>query len=1200
MSLDKSDLIKISLIIGDYASPEKTKREESERQLKELREKNLGILSLCLLEISTTKEFSDDIKIMSLVLLRKILELESYKWSEISHENKEKIKIASLNIINNDNYHVNRNFINKAISVVEQILITINDSNEEWPELYYLINNLFTLNFPKDIYKVYIIVKILKQSVAFLSAQFTKEINKINEYFLPIFQYDVISNNNLDILDLKVLICSFYSNFLIYNIDQLDLFTLNSFAINIIIRTLNDCLSIMKKDRNSEIERITSDMIDSAEFLNRGSLEFFPENQIQLLKIYYSIIEIKSDDFDLQSLKNKCFQRVLDIFLLKTLPKEELEKSIKKYLDNLFQYCYNELNVEFNNRNKEFSNISGNYTSYEKVPKVDYDIINLLLDITSKFIEEDEKSIIIELSKSLLNNTDIIYKYTGLMIFPQIIESSKKFSEIESFIPIILSNMSNDNNQIRFASAYCTCYFIINFKNHFIKKYSQNFLSGLLKVIKEEKCKHTKCEMILCFNSYISQLEEEYEDQANDDTESGDELDDKNNNVINNENINNNSNLTAKDYMNQNCKEIFEFLYQMFNSSIDNDTQHSLVKETLLNSIIICIEFYEEKCKPFAIKYIEYFAKYLDFIYMNKKNDNLYIGLLNVLSSFGKYEEDYFAKYLPSLFRCLEVILINIKEKTPDLNHFQTTLKNLLPIIINKNTDLIPLFLKDVLDLLKFIINIDINENKEEDSNINYLEDINSILKVLNQSIEILEDKCIQYIQPIEEIIIEINTKYKNNSDFHLTIGNILYIFIKIINEEKIKDKTAFKNLGKKYLEILANILKNELKISNCVILTEDFNKIIEYIISYMDQNELESVFQGIIDLFNTFDERRLKFIKSKNKKENEKEEKEKKEEKEQNKNEDEESLSSLTPEEEEDEEDIINFLSTKIKESEQILENFSLIIENILKYGNKNYLNNIYNVIYSKILPSLINSEQNFPLLRKYPNNLKIAANLIDDIFEYSNFNILDQTHIEKLISILINFTQNKQANIRQSSSYGLGIFLKLADVNSIYPKYSSNILLALKTSFELYFKNKNNDILSREEGLAFDNFIASFGKTICFKNLSDINYIYLWIENLPIKYDETEMEEEHDILCEFILKDKHKFYNFDEIHLYKIVKIFLEIYKEKNSSNGDIDKKIKFIIKNKEEFRNVIDKIYNEYKIQTQNKIISKYLNKLKELTK
>ena len=259
------------------------------------------------------------------------------------------------------------------------------------------------------------------------------------------------------------------------------------------------------------------------------------------------------------------------------------------------------------------------------------------------------------------------------MIFPQIIESCKKISDVESFIPIILNNMTNNNNQVRFATAYCSCYFIINYKNHFIKKYSQNFLSSLLNSIKLENCKHTKCEMILLFNTYISQLEEEYEDEANDDTESGDELDDKNKNE---NDIN--DNLSAKDFMNQNCQEIFEFFFQIFNNSIKDDTQFSLIKEILLNSIIICINFYGKKCKPFAIKYIEYLAKYLDSIYINKKNDNLYIGLLNVISSFGKYEEDYFAKYLPSLFKCLEEILKNIKEKTPNLNHFQTTLIKIL------------------------------------------------------------------------------------------------------------------------------------------------------------------------------------------------------------------------------------------------------------------------------------------------------------------------------------------------------------------------------------------------------------------------------------------------------------------------------------------------------------------------------------------
>ena len=642
--------------------------------------------------------------------------------------------------------------------------------------------------------------------------------------------------------------------------------------------------------------------------------------------------------------------------------------------------------------------------------------------------------------------------------------------------------------------------------------------------------------------------------------------------------------------MYNNCQGVFEFLFQIFNDSLNNDTQFSLIKEIILNSILICIDFYGEKCKPFAIKFIEYLAKYLDSIYMNKKSENLYIGLLNAISSFGKFEEDYIAQFLPSLFKCLEEILKNIKDKTPNLNHFHTTLTNLLPVIINKNTDLIPLFLKDIIDLLEYSLN---QYNDEEDSNMNFIEDINSSLKVLNQSIEILEDKCINFIQPIESIILKINKKYKSNPDFHITIGSILYNIIKIIYEEKNIDKNNVKKISKNYLDIIAEMLKNELKTSNYIILTEDFNKILEYIISFMEQNELEQIFQGVIDLFNNFEGKRIKIIKKKNKKENEKEEKE------ENKN-NEEELSSLDEDEEDNtDQDIINYLNKNILNIEQALENFSLIIENILKYGNKAYLNNIYNVLYSKIIPSLINSQENNPLLTKYPNNLKIAANLIDDIFEYSNFNSLDHVHIENLINILINYSKNSKANIRQSAAYGLGIFIKLSDINNIYPKYSEKILSSLKNSFELYYKNKSNDILSREEGLAFDNYISSIGKAISYKNLLDKTYIYFWIENLPLKYDETEMEEGHDILCEFILKDKHKIINFDEMHIYKLIKIFIEIYKE-SLSNGDIDKKIKLIIKNKEEFRNTIDKIYNEYKNQVPNKIITKYIGKLEELTK
>ena len=1192
MPLNKEDIIKLSTIISDYANPEKSKREQSEMQLKELRNKNLGMLSLGLLEISASNEFSETLKLTSLVLLRKIIELDSKEhWGSIEQGIKEKMKLSSLNIIFIEQIYNNRNLMNNAISVVEQILKSVVDFNEEWPQLLELTNNIYNFHFPQDISKIYAIVKLLKSCVFYLSSKLFSEINKLNNYFLTIFQAEITNDNKKDIkviekiLELKVLICTFYSELLTYNIDDISNLVINSFAINIIISTLNDCIFFLKGN-DSKFENLASELLDSMDFLtSMGILESFPEYQIKLCQLFNSIIEINGNS--LQKIKEQSFHKIIDIFLLKTLPKEELESSLKKFLDCLFKYGFNDLNSHFNESNEEFSNISGVYTNYDKVPKVFYDVLNFIFEITSQIIEENEKNIIKELSISLINNSNIIYKYTGLMLFPQIIESCNKFCEVESLVPVILENLKSQNNQIRYAASYCLSYFVYHYKYHFIKKYSEQFLTILINSIKIENCIHTKCEMILLFNSYLSQLEDEIDDGGNDDTDDGDDE--------NNENNNNqiNDNITAKEYINKNCKEIFEFLFNLFEESLNKgkDNEYSLVKEVLLNSIIICINYYEEKCKPYAIKYIEFLGKYLDSIYTKKIKDNLYIGLLNSISSFGKYEEDFLAKLLPSLFKCLEEILKNMKESTINFAHIQSTLTNLLPIIINKNNELIPIFIKDILELIEYAL------NQGDEKNINYLEDINSTLKALSSSIEIIDDKCLNYISAFENIIYKVNEKYKNNSDIHTTVSSILCNLLKIMSENNSSNKENLKKVGKNYLDISVTMLKNEYKTATCVILTEDLNKIMESIINYMEQNELEQLFDGIIKLMELFEGKRLNCIRKKNKKENEKEEKQ--ENKNENENE-EESLSSLDDYDDTDE-NVIVALNNDILRLEQAEENFSLIIENMLKYGNKKYLNNIYDVLYNKIIPSLISSVDNIPLLKNYPNNLKIAANLIDDIFEYSDFNILNQSYIDKLVDILINLTKNSKANIRQSATYGLGIFIKLSDINTIYPKYSQNILLSLKSSYELFFKNNNinEDLMKREDGLALDNITAALGKAIAFKNLDDQNYINLWIENLPIKYDETEMEESHNILCQYILNNNNT-NKFDQEHLNKITKIFLEIYKEKNSSNRDIDNKIKEIIKKKNKFQSIIQNIFNEYKAQQRNKNINKIVEKIKELMK
>ena len=1162
--INKEDLKKLSLILDEYISPEKSKRERSENQLKEIREKNFDILLLSLLELSVSPDFSETNKITSLVLLRKIIELDGkIKWGNISNEQKEKIKHKSLEIIFN-NSNLNHSFINKVVSIIEELVKLVGDFNEDWSELKELMKNIFSLHFPEDLNKIYAIIKILKVCMLFLSNDLISNVNQFNNFYSTIFNVQLNTINNIkdleNILELKILICSFYSDLLTYSTADFNINSQNNYIAINIINTLKECLSILNNNNeNFDIENYTSELLTSIDVLTApGFFVEIHEYQIQICQLLTAIIDLKKN---YQKLKEQCFQKLLDIYFLNYTADESLEMTLKNFLDKLFLYGFQNLNENFENSNEEFSKISVFYSSYDKVPKIFYDVLNFIFGLTSQIIQENESyiKIIKELSLSLIQNNNIIYKYVGLMLFPQVIEACNDFNLIESSINLIMNEINNSNNQIRYAATYCLSFYVFNYKNKFIEKYSETFLITIVNSIKKENCIHTKCEMLSLFNAYISQLED-----LNDET--------GNNNIT-----------SVKSYLNKNIKDLFEFLFNLFEEAKNKDSEYSLFKNEILKSINYCISFYGDKCQEFAIKYIDYLAKYLDFIYTQKINQNLFIGILYVISSFGKYKEDYIEKILNSLFKCLEEVLTSIKDKSPNVSDIQNTLENLLPIIINKKPELIALFMKDILELIEYTINQD---NNETEKNKNYVEDLNSVLKTLNSSIEILEENSLKYVNQIEKIIEKLHQKYKNENNIHIQISNILVNIINIMSENNSEN---LKNKGKYYLEITMNMLNNEYVTDTSIILSDNFNKILENIVKYMDKNELESMANGAIKLMELFEGKRLTIVRKRNKKENEQEEKNEKEE-------------SLSSDLDDDDNNYIENLGKHINKFEQILENISLIFENILKYGNKNYLSSIYQGIYNEVIPNLMASIEKTPLLQKYQNNLKIVANLVDDILEYVDYNnfIQNPDSLEKLLNILYKLSLHEKASIRQATCYGLGIFIKNSD-NNLYQKYSKNIFENLKKSLNEFYP-QNKEISDRAEGLAYDNIIAAFGKAIGYKKLNDVSVINLWIEKLPLNYDETEMEEGHDILCDYILSGRYKNDNIDEFHLCKVLMALISVYKEKDLTNKDIDDKIKNIISAKTEFRPMIEKIYAKYKELAQNndKNAERYKKKVEELIK
>ena len=224
--------------------------------------------------------------------------------------------------------------------------------------------------------------------------------------------------------------------------------------------------------------------------------------------ILNSFIKLPGDKFG--KIIEKSYQSSLDIYFLNYNSIDDIENIvIKEYINNFFKYAYNNLNIS----KADFSSILDDYDDYELIPKINNDIIKFVFDLTSQMIEEDEKyiNILQKLESTLLNHDDTKYKYIGLLLLLQIVESRKDVNFIEPYLNICLYNINNQQYYIRYAFFYSINFFISNFLNNFNEKYSLTFLKLIIQEIKVEVNIHIKCEMISVFNCLISQFDEDNE-----------------------------------------------------------------------------------------------------------------------------------------------------------------------------------------------------------------------------------------------------------------------------------------------------------------------------------------------------------------------------------------------------------------------------------------------------------------------------------------------------------------------------------------------------------------------------------------------------------------------------------------------------------------------------------------------------------------
>ncbi len=273
---------------------------------------------------------------------------------------------------------------------------------------------------------------------------------------------------------------------------------------------------------------------------------------------------------------------------------------------------------------------------------------------------------------------------------------------------------------------------------------------------------------------------------------------------------------------------------------------------------------------------------------------------------------------------------------------------------------------------------------------------------------------------------------------------------------------------------------------------------------------------------------------------------------------------------------DLSDLLDEDIEKIQNIQSEISDVI-GILFKTHKNLSGDIIEIILKEFLPKFVNSKSNF--------EQKMALYITDDLIEYLGQKILFNVW-DDLYNLITNLCKKKDDEIRQAAAYGIGIFTKFTDDN--FNKYAEGLINALKEGLKITPDDENDE---ESFGLAYDNLIASIGKIIYYRFNNDIIQKYtnelidIWITNLPIKYDSTEQEQQHEWFCDMILFKneliQEKYYNI-------IFKNLASIYNSKGS-NENINNKIVQIfehVKNNEKLKNVVQEIYNcaELKIKTK----------------
>lgn len=1124
--MSSEDLNLLSQIVAGYTNPDQKIRSESEKFISDFRNKSMGAICSCLLKVTSLENISSTIKLTSLVLLRKIISVDSKdKWGDIDEETKNSIKTLVLELFLKEK---DQNIKNKYCDVITELVDNIADFNEKWPELVtlsYSINS-YNVNDPENTLLIDSIVKMITDSVGFLYEDITQKYQEFLMFFDNIF-------NNCKIIQLKVRTSKFISDLLTFG-DRNEKDNLKPYIFNILETTL---FCFTTNDENNLISMLNT-IIEIASFQSKILNKYFADIVILSCKI------CGKTDYSVQNsqkIRELSFEIVISIIeSIPSLFTKDPEK-LKMYLNQLYYYA---LETTENSDNKDWCFPSVN--SFSDLPTIGEDnvrFVHSVIDRINSAINPDKFiSILSDVITSLFSKDNNQCKYVGLISLSQVICYSDSMESVENIIPFVFSMIKHSAPKVRFAALNCVDELATSFQNEFQNKYCSQIIPLILEALSSETIARVQCECVTSLISIIAYSPE---------------------------------NDIFMPFI-QNCIETLMKVFQ-------KEDTYNLTKKEILICIAEIVNKINEDCKTFSKNLMGLLMKYLNEYYMKKINLILIPNLIYTITLLGINELEELVPIIPSLIKCEIELIDSLKSNiNPMRAEIQTTLEHLIPSIQKHYPQYIPVLVQTLFKLLT-LSNGSPNINEENNSSSTAeIDDVVDCVNLLNTVIENLEEQYFQFFLPTEQIVMKMLHETKNNK-LKKALIRVLGSLISVLYLKK--EVNVLKEKSKEYISIILTFTGKEYENKVCATLIEALNKIIDNSVDSLEQGDLEKLFKEILTILSSFEERRVQVVKNITKNDNEYEEENDNKEDDKDSNDDEE-------EKQKNNNYLHHIFREDITDIEDIEEKLIETIECILK-GNKGGQNqkfeNILKILIDSTIPVFLNSENQTPLLINYPNNFKLAALAIDIIIENFEFNF-NSNIIQFLITNLIHLSSHQEPSIRQPAVYGLGLILKKCSID-VYNQYSSVIYEKLKTAITLFTNKK------RDEGLAYDNAVASIGKGIGYKNFNNKDFIMLWLKNLPIKFDSSEKKEQNEILCNFILMEKYM--NILDINQLSfvidvLVKVYgsidqsnstinhsiIEIFKKSKESNGPLREAMELVYKSNDNIRNKMEEITKKIK--------------------